>query len=220
MDFGAWRAIPSDGIFRVDLRIRPAAVDPRAVRRLVALLRADQVGSGAVDDVMDPRPSRALAGPLLRAALAADGERVTHLLSRLVGAGPGATPAGDDVIVGVLAGLDAATGSLLPGSAAHAARALLGDRLRPLFGRTTTISRHDLTAAIAGEFGEHVHLLVAALSDPAAAPAAVAGARNRGATSGVDLATGVAGSLAALVPRPTRRRTEPTPEPTPQRSSA
>jgi hypothetical protein len=151
---------------------------------------------------MDPRPTRALAGSLTRAALSGDRGRVAQLLRRLVGVGPGTTPAGDDVIVGILAALDAATGSLLEEASARAARAVLGAGLRPLLGRTTAIARHDLTAALAGQFAEHMHQMVAALADPTAVPAAIATARSWGATSGVDLATGMASALAGLPRRP------------------
>ncbi|TFV53970.1 DUF2877 domain-containing protein, partial [Geodermatophilus sp. DF01-2] len=87
------------------------AVRREAVELLAALLETENRAAPA-GAAMDPRPARALAEPLTLAALTGDEARVAHLLSRLVGVGPGATPAGDDVIVGVLAALDAAAGSL------------------------------------------------------------------------------------------------------------
>jgi hypothetical protein len=194
VDLADWRTVPPAEVSVVNLRIRPVAARARAVEEFAARLRAEDqdVEGGAA---MDPRPARSLAEPLMHAALDGDGPRVAHVLSRLVGAGPGATPSGDDVIVGVLAGLDAVAGSLLPQHRARAARALIGARLRALLDRTTAVSRHDLAAATVGEFAEHVHLLVSALTDVAAVPAAVAAARGWGATSGVDLASGMARSL-------------------------
>jgi hypothetical protein len=207
----AWSAIPRAFTTSVDLRIRAAAVHPEAIELLLALLRGENepVPSGPA---MDPRPVRALAGPLSRAALARDDRRIAHLLPCLVGVGPGATPAGDDVIVGVLAGLDAAAGSLVDGAVARSARDGLAAGLRPLLARTTAIARHDLTAALAGEYAEHVQRTVASLADPGAVPAAVAAARGWGATSGIDLATGMASALAWLLRRPTRHRRPSDPE--------
>jgi stage V sporulation protein SpoVS len=207
----AWSAIPPAATTTVDLRIRGAAVHPEAVKLLSALLRGENeaVPTGAA---MDPRPVRALAEPLSRAALARDDRRIAHLLSCLVGVGPGATPAGDDVIVGVLAGLDAAAGSLVDEAVARVTRDGIGARLRPLLARTTAIARHDLTAALAGEYAEHVQRTVGALADPRAVPAAVAAARGWGATSGIDLATGMAAGLAWLLGRSTRHRHSSDPE--------
>lgn len=204
VDLSGWDAVPRQAVTTVDLRIGAVDVDPRAVALLAGLLD-DGASTGLDAMVLDPRPLRALAAALTGAALAGDTARVASVLARLVGAGPGATPTGDDVIVGALAALDAVAGS--PGAArAVVARQLLARRLRPLLGRTTAIARHDLSAALAGEFAEHVHRLVSALSDQAAVPAAVAAARTWGATSGVDLASGITAALACLISAPVPHR--------------
>jgi hypothetical protein len=203
VDLSGWAALPPSAIEVRDLRIRRVAVDGRALALLAGLLAADPRGIPCPGP-LDPGPLRALAAPLTRAALAGDGPAVARLLDRLVGAGPGATPAGDDVTTGVLAALAAAdrTGR---------ARQLLGTQLRPLLPRTTTLARADLVAALHGEFAEHVHQLLAALADPGEVPAAVAEARIWGATSGVDLATGMAAALACLTAAPIGRLTAPPP---------
>ncbi len=196
VDLTSWETAAQ--IERVDLRSRPVVPDPRSVAALVAHANAEQRETGA--GVMDPRPLRSLATPLVRAALDGDGPQVAWLLARLVGAGPGATPAGDDVVVGALAALDAVAGSMPAPQEPRAARDLIARHLTGMLDRTTAVSRHDLAAAVAGRFAEHVHDVIAALGDPAAVPGVLSAARTWGATSGTDLTCGVAFSLAALIP--------------------
>jgi len=198
IDLSPWRFAPPLEVAEVDLRLRPLAILPDAVRRLLLMLDRPSVADPARLVPMDPRPFRALAGPLTRAALTGDHRLVTDLARSLVGAGPGATPTGDDVLVGVLAGLDAATGVLLPASTALRARGAVQAALPRLLHRTTAPSGQVLAAAVDGQFGEHVHRLAGALTDPDAVPGAVDAARAWGATSGVDLASGMAMALASL----------------------
>ena len=82
-------------------------------------------------------------------------------LRRLIGAGPGSTPAGDDVVVGVLAALRA-TGR-------DDAAAAIGRASCRLLDRTTSASRMYLSAAADGRFAERVHELVRGLGDARAA---------------------------------------------------
>ncbi|MGV8978365.1 MAG: DUF2877 domain-containing protein [Cellulomonas sp.] len=206
LDLRRWVQSPPPEIVEVDLRLPRVRLGPRAVAELrVRLVAADRLS--AVDPLMDPRPQRALAEPLAHAALAGDDEALCGLLLRLVGSGPGATPAGDDVVVGVLATLSATR------SDAHAR---LSRHLPALLSRTTVASRHDLAAAVDGCYAEHVHRTVAALADVRLVPATVERARTWGATSGLDQAAGVTGSAIAilrahaptaplLVPRPLDR---------------
>jgi hypothetical protein len=106
-----------------------------------------------------------------------------------VGAGMGTTPAGDDVICGVLAGLD-----LLGFEGAHRG---LGAAVAPLLSCTTRSSRHLLAAAAAGRYTEGLIGLAAALvseSTPTVRTAlAVLG--RWGASSGLDQATGFAAAI-------------------------
>jgi Protein of unknown function (DUF2877) len=108
-----------------------------------------------------------------------------------VGAGLGTTPAGDDVICGVLAGLD-----LLGFEGAHRR---LGAAVATLLSCTTRSSRHLLAAAAAGRYTEGLIGLAAALVS-ASAPAvrtALAVLGRWGASSGLDQATGFAAAIRA-----------------------
>jgi hypothetical protein len=179
----------------VDLRLPPAAVDPTALQAMDRALGTRPRGTGP----HDPSPQRALAEPLTRAALGRNSRAVASTLGRLIGAGPGATPAGDDVVVGVLAAL-----TLLADSDAEVppARRLLVTELVPLLARTTRASRQDLAAAADGRFCEHTHLLASALDGSGDMRRAIAAARTWGATSGIDLASGMcAAASAVLTPR-------------------
>jgi hypothetical protein len=112
------------------------------------------------------------------------GVPVTGTLLRLIGAGPGSTPAGDDVVAGVLAGLRATRNP--------AAATALGAQVLPLLTRTTSSSAHYLASAVDGRFADRVHLLVAGLADVRSATRAVRAASTFGASSGTDLLAGIA----------------------------
>lgn len=197
VDLGSWTAAPPALVSAVDLRISPVHATDVAVATLVGLC-AD-VRRHARTDVMDPEPLRRIAVPLVTAALSDASDLVWSHLTSLVGAGPGSTPTGDDVIVGVLAALDAASGTNLVTARARAARQRIEIPLRALLGATTTASRHDLDAAIRGEVAEHVHAAVRALQDPTLGPAVAAAARGRGATSGIDVLSGLAQASGAVL---------------------
>lgn len=117
-------------------------------------------------------------------------------LADLVGLGEGLTPAGDDVIVGVLAGLD-----LFSASAARAlaARRRLVAALPAAGARTTRLSAQMLTAAAAGCYAEPLLDLLTALAQAPARDTrlkgAAAGLLAMGHHSGADTLRGV---LAAL----------------------
>jgi len=165
-----------DLVETVDLRIRSASIDPAAV----GILR------GALDirrhaGTLDPRRQRSLAPLLTRAALA--GEPPEGPLLRLIGAGPGSTPAGDDVVVGVLAALR----SIGRGDAAEA----ISRGVVRFLSRTTSASRLYLSAAAEGRFAERVQQLVHGLNDEKAALTAARSATTWGATSGLDLLSGI-----------------------------
>jgi len=129
----------------------------------------------------------ALAG--LHAATAVRDEALCLTAARpLLGLGPGLTPAGDDVMVGWLAGawtagiggrqLAEATGPGLLAEATH---------------RTGRLSRAFLAAAVAGDAAEPVHRFVLAPDE-----ASLAGVLGLGATSGADLLAGYLLARAAL----------------------
>jgi len=164
----------------VDLSIQPVRVDPGALEVLTAAIDVRQHA-----DALDPRRQRSTAPALVRAALA--GDPLAGPLLRLIGAGPGSTPAGDDVVVGVLAALRA-TGR--DGAAAAIARDAV-----PLFDRTTSASRMYLSAAADGRFAERVHELVQGLGSTTAARTAARSAAGWGATSGLDLLSGIVAAV-------------------------
>ena len=109
----------------------------------------------------------------------------------LAGLGPGLTPSGDDILVGLTAGLTA----LGDGRARGFARAWA----RHAIGRTTVVGESFHRYAAVGAYSERIHdVLRAILTGPLVAiPAAVATAAAWGATSGVDT---LAGILLALEP--------------------
>jgi hypothetical protein len=145
---------------------------------------------------------RGLPGPPSRATGFAPGVRAEELSRRAVealsgeldaqvaatiGAGMGTTPAGDDVICGVLAGLD-----LLGHAGAHER---LGAAVTPLLAATTRTSRHLLAAAVAGRYIEGLIGLAAALASAPAVRDALGALARWGASSGLDQATGFAAAL-------------------------
>jgi hypothetical protein len=115
-----------------------------------------------------------------------------ELVAATVGAGPGTTPAGDDVICGVLAGLD-----LLGFGVAHQR---LGTAVTPLLSATTRSSRHLLAAAAAGRYTERLIGLAAALASGRSVRAALDALARWGASSGLDQATGFAAAIRAGAP--------------------
>jgi hypothetical protein len=193
VDLTGWGCVANPAI---DLRLQAVAVSEAAVDAFTSGLRhVVLAGPVAPSPAMDPSAQRRLAGPL--AAAAADGLDAVPILAELIGAGPGSTPAGDDVVVGVLAGLDVAgrAGLLDPDSRERVGE--LRTEVVRISAQTTFLSRHDLRAAADGRFCERVHRLVEALADAESAMRVVAEAAGWGATSGVDLAHGV---LAACRP--------------------
>lgn len=126
------------------------------------------------------------------AARVVDGGSLTALVRRLVGAGPGLTPSGDDVLCGVLLGLR------LLGRARDLPR--LWDAVAPRLSATTTLSAALLTEAVQGyavppliDLGE---ALVA--DDAGGVAAAAARVLAVGHTSGAELLAGLSGCLDAL----------------------
>ena len=119
------------------------------------------------------------------AALAAGG---------LVGLGDGATPSGDDALVGMEAALHA-IGDPLAGFS--------GAALDDVEERTTIVAATFLRAAARGEFAERMHHLVLALLGPDedATARAIERAVAWGATSGTDGLVGVLRALDAVAGR-------------------
>jgi hypothetical protein len=111
-------------------------------------------------------------------------------LAGVIGCGPGSTPAGDDVLVGILAVLK----SPHSGAAGAEAADTLCRSLLPLLPTTTDISGHLLRQAAGGLFGRSVHELVSALIGDCARrhlTETVQRVVEAGATSGADLCVGI-----------------------------
>lgn len=101
-------------------------------------------------------------------------------LSEVVGAGPGLTPAGDDMLIGFLCGLNA--------SRAYSVEALrrlheLRESLPPLLDGTSEISRAFVEDALAGRFHQPLAALCLALHPGSAPRRTENGAGRRGSMS-------------------------------------
>ena len=169
-------------------RWRRRAVATRAVARdrasaggLGTLLRRDTARDDRAGAVAIARP---IVAELIVALGAGDRPTATGLAGGLIGLGPGLTPSGDDLLVGIEAALHA----LDRPTAGFMARALDG-----VEDRTTALAATRLRHAAAGEFAERLHMLLGALlgSDEAIIVAAVERATAWGATSGTDCLLGV-----------------------------
>jgi len=102
----------------------------------------------------------------------------------LIGLGPGLTPAGDDLLAGALAALDAFGEAEARGVLAHAI-------MLALPGRTSPLSACLLRAACAGHVGERLHKAVSALL-VGDVEAAIEAAECIGHSSGWDMLAGAA----------------------------
>ncbi len=183
IDLRAWHAAAT----AVELRIPAAARAGITAAQLAELDRGlPDPPSGAAGFARDEH-----AAELARHAVEARSGELDACVATTVGAGIGTTPAGDDAICGVLAGLD-----LLGLEGAHGR---LGAAVTPLLAATTRTSRHLLAAAVAGRYTESLIGLATALAS-ASAPAvrdALAVLGRWGASSGLDQATGFAAAIRA-----------------------
>ena len=118
-------------------------------------------------------------------------------IGRLIGRGPGLTPAGDDLLVGFLAGLRVAAGSR---GALLAFLDGLGEAVVLAAAATNEISRAFLRHAAAGSVAEPLALLARCIGE-AAPPEEIARATARalrfGHTSGADATLGLLLGLSA-----------------------
>jgi hypothetical protein len=129
-------------------------------------------------------------------------EEAEAAASGLVGCGPGLTPAGDDLLVGSMAGLWSTAGAnparrgFLQGLAAAVARAAPA---------TGDISRSYLEAAVHGDFAEPIAALARRIglgAAPEEVERATADALRVGHTSGADGVLGLLLGMAAWSPAP------------------
>ena len=191
----------SEGVIEVgSLRIELAGlevVDLRLRRRLRALPGA---GLKALAREAAVQPAAGPFEPALAAALErfrAGGE--IRGLAALVGLGEGLTPSGDDVLMGVLAGLDAARE--MSGDAA-ALRQRLCAELERGTSRTTRLAAQMLDAAAAGFYAEPVLGLLQTLALPKpnakVLERAIADLLAVGHRSGADTLRGIGAALGRL----------------------
>ena len=131
---------------------------------------------------------------LVRAMRAGDEGAIRRELARIIGLGPGLTPAGDDAVLGVLAG-SWAWGS--PGLGIEEVAAVVNELARE---GTHRLSREWLRAAGEGAFAEPWHHLARALAEgePQAIRAALARILQTGATSGEYALLGFRAATATL----------------------
>jgi Protein of unknown function (DUF2877) len=119
-----------------------------------------------------------------------DATALSEVLAGVVGRGPGATPSGDDVLVGILAVLTSPHSGPGGAGAAETLRRLL----LPLLPTTTDISGHLLRQAACGMFSRDLHELRSALIE-ATSPQELDRIMRRllqtGATSGADTCEGL-----------------------------
>ncbi|MBX3098698.1 MAG: DUF2877 domain-containing protein [Salinibacterium sp.] len=182
VDLSSWTAAAMQP---VDLVLKPTTLSGATILAVArALADARPSASSSFDGGLARVRSR--AADLASAALAREPRRV---VAEVIGAGPGTTPTGDDLLVGCLAALAV----LGRGDAAS----VLSGATAPLLEATTTASRHYLVAAASGRFSEHVHELVDGFSAGRPADLIVEHATRWGATSGVDLLIGLTETLRA-----------------------
>jgi len=140
------------------------------------------------------------ATAVCRAARRGDDTELRRVTSQLLGAGPGLTPSGDDVLCAVLL--------VLGGVGEPGPMALLGAAIQDRWSRTTSLSASLLDAARRGYAVPDVMALVECTlrGDLAGAGDALTSTLAIGHWSGPDLVAGLTGSLRALAGAPSRVR--------------
>ncbi len=116
---------------------------------------------------------------------------LSRALAKTIGTGPGATPSGDDVLIGILAVL----ASPYSGETGSLCLRTLAKGISPLLANTTDVSAHLLQQAMRGFVSRDLsELLVVLASDPSSPSLQLALNRivETGATSGADCCIGLA----------------------------
>jgi uncharacterized protein DUF2877 len=190
------------------VRVGPAVIDARtAVRWMPRRYEVDLDGFGARVAELEAAAqhiawegSWALAGAIAGALASGGRTDLDEAVRRTVGRGPGLTPAGDDVLVGILAVLTAPAGAADHYAAAARVRAALA----PALPTTTGISRALLGQASHGQVSRPVWELVRGVlsgREAAASARARADVLCTGATSGGDTCAGVVAAGRLLLSR-------------------
>ena len=171
----------------VDCRAAPRWLPSRHVKTEPGLAsRLAVVATAASDRSWHESARMAQAVRLALEVSAALGD----VLGKVVGRGPGSTPSGDDVLVGILAVLN----SSHSGAAGARAAESLSRAILPLLWTTSDVSAQLLRQAVKGLFSRDVHeLVLALLGNPA--PQQLRNTIRRvietGATSGADTCMGL-----------------------------
>lgn len=207
-----WGVEPGDPVIVGRSEIRLPAWRVRLVRQWrPARVGAvhELAGSALLSEIADTLSCQASSAALVeqatavcRAARCGDRGGVRRAVRRLLGAGKGLTPSGDDVLCAVLL--------VLNGVGEPAPIALLGGVVQDHWSSTTSLSASLLDAARAGYAVPEVAALVeySLRGDLTGALRALPSTLDIGSSSGTDLVAGLAGALRALAmsssPIPTR----------------
>ena len=143
-------------------------------------------------------PGSAIMAHAVVRALQSGGSALDDVLVKVVGRGPGVTPSGDDVLIGILAVLT----SPCSGTAGATAAAAIGRLIDRLLPTTTTVSGHLLRQAVKGLLSEPLQELISALvrnSRPDEFMGAIKRVVDTGATSGADACVGVLACASAFL---------------------
>ncbi len=175
-----------------------ACIDSNLNRAGAALARHRAARASVLD-----REAAPVAAALAHACRVLDGAQAVWQATRLIGWGEGLTPACDDFLIGLIAGLDVSLG----GDARRLQlRNTLADVLEAGGTRTTPVAAHYLRLAAAGLHTEPLLRLRDALRcepDAVVVDAALHDVLAVGATSGADTACGLLAGLGGWLPTPT-----------------
>jgi hypothetical protein len=180
------------GPLRIELENVPVT-ELRLARRSEAIAPARVAALARLVPAVDDDPFREVIETALETFRA--GARPSELTA-IVGVGSGLTPSGDDVLVGVLAGLDAAhwVGRTIPGL-----REQIVVALGSSVSRTTRLSAQMLAAAAARLYAEPVLAVLETVAEsdppPAVTEQAVAALLAVGHRSGADTLRGIVAAL-------------------------
>ncbi|HEY6356378.1 MAG TPA: DUF2877 domain-containing protein [Burkholderiaceae bacterium] len=192
MQAGVWRPAPLRRLLprrRIDEHLRHAGQRLAQRRSMHTTSVIDREGAWVVS-------------ALRCACRALDSERAVRHVARLAGWGEGLTPAGDDFLIGLMAGLDALARD---DPRRREFRRALAGALDASTQRTTPIAAHYLRLAAGGHYTEPLVRLRNALlceDDGDAVDPALHSALAVGATSGADTVSGLLAGLGVWLPAP------------------